>query len=377
MKFELIATTGGGTNARAGVITTDHGKIETPIFMPVGTAGTVKAVHQHELRDDVKAQIILGNTYHLYLRPGMEIIEQAGGLHKFNGWDKPILTDSGGFQVFSLSANRKLKEEGAYFRSHIDGSKHLFTPEKVVDIQRTIGSDIMMALDECPSGKSDYNYAKKSLELTLRWLKRGWEHFNATHPKYGHSQAFFPIVQGCVYPDLRRESAKFVSDLGAEGNAIGGLAVGEPAEKMYEMIEVVNDILPHDKPRYLMGVGTPANILEAIDRGVDMMDCVMPTRNGRNGMLFTRHGIMNMRNKKWADDFSPIQEDGPSYVDRAYSKAYLRHLFVSQEILALQIASIHNLAFYLWLVKEARKHIIAGDFKPWKEEMVENVTRRL
>ena len=377
MKFELIATTGGGTNARAGVITTDHGKIETPIFMPVGTAGTVKAVHQHELRDDVKAQIILGNTYHLYLRPGMEIIEQAGGLHKFNGWDKPILTDSGGFQVFSLSANRKLKEEGAYFRSHIDGSKHLFTPEKVVDIQRTIGSDIMMALDECPSGKSDYNYAKKSLELTLRWLKRGWEHFNATQPKYGHSQAFFPIVQGCVYPDLRRESAKFVSDLGAEGNAIGGLAVGEPAEKMYEMIEVVNDILPHDKPRYLMGVGTPANILEAIDRGVDMMDCVMPTRNGRNGMLFTRHGIMNMRNKKWADDFSPIQEDGPSYVDRAYSKAYLRHLFVSQEILALQIASIHNLAFYLWLVKEARKHIIAGDFKPWKEEMVVNVTRRL
>ncbi len=377
MEFELIVASGGGTNARAGVITTDHGKIETPIFMPVGTAGTVKAVHQHELRDDVKAQIILGNTYHLYLRPGMDIIEQAGGLHKFNGWDKPILTDSGGFQVFSLSANRKLKEEGAYFRSHIDGSKHLFTPEKVVDIQRSIGSDIMMALDECPSGKSDYNYAKKSLELTLRWLKRGWNHFNATSPKYGHSQAFFPIVQGCVYADLRRESAKFVSDLGAEGNAIGGLAVGEPAEKMYEMIEVVNDILPQNKPRYLMGVGTPANILEAIDRGVDMMDCVMPTRNGRNGMLFTRHGIMNMRNKKWADDFSPIQEDGPSYVDRAYSKAYLRHLFVSQEILALQIASIHNLAFYLWLVQEARKHIIAGDFKPWKEEMVVNVTRRL
>ena len=377
MEFELITASGGGTNARAGVITTDHGKIETPIFMPVGTAGTVKAVHQHELRDDVKAQIILGNTYHLYLRPGMDIIEQAGGLHKFDGWDKPILTDSGGFQVFSLSANRKLKEEGAYFRSHIDGSKHLFTPENVVDIQRSIGSDIMMALDECPSGKSDYNYAKKSLELTLRWLKRGWNHFNATSPKYGHSQAFFPIVQGCVYADLRRESAKFVSDLGAEGNAIGGLAVGEPAEKMYEMIEVVNDILPQNKPRYLMGVGTPANIVEAIDRGVDMMDCVMPTRNGRNGMLFTRHGIMNMRNKKWADDFSPIQEDGPSYVDRAYSKAYLRHLFVSQEILALQIASIHNLAFYLWLVQEARKHIIAGDFKPWKEEMVVNVTRRL
>ena len=377
MKFELISSNVTGTNARAGVITTDHGTIETPIFMPVGTVGSVKAVHMHELRDDIKAQIILGNTYHLYLRPGMEIIEQAGGLHKFNGWERPILTDSGGFQVFSLSANRKLKEEGAYFRSHIDGSKHLFTPEKVVDIQRSIGSDIMMALDECPPGTSDYDYAKKSLQLTHRWLKRGWDHFNSTEPKYGHKQAFFPIVQGCVYPDLRVESAKFVRDLGAEGNAIGGLAVGEPVEKMYEMIEVVNEILPQDKPRYLMGVGTPANILEAIDRGVDMMDCVMPTRNGRNGMLFTRHGIMNMRNKKWADDFSPIQEDGASYVDRAYSKAYLRHLFISQEILALQIASIHNLAFYLWLVGEARKHIIAGDFKSWKEEMVVNVTRRL
>ena len=377
MKFELISSNGTGTNARAGVITTDHGTIETPIFMPVGTVGSVKAVHMHELRDDIKAQIILGNTYHLYLRPGMEIIEQAGGLHKFNGWERPILTDSGGFQVFSLSANRKLKEEGAYFRSHIDGSKHLFTPEKVVDIQRSIGSDIMMALDECPPGTSDYDYAKKSLQLTHRWLKRGWDHFNSTEPKYGHKQAFFPIVQGCVYPDLRVESAKFVRDLGAEGNAIGGLAVGEPVEKMYDMIEVVNEILPQDKPRYLMGVGTPANILEAIDRGVDMMDCVMPTRNGRNGMLFTRHGIMNMRNKKWADDFSPIQEDGASYVDRAYSKAYLRHLFISQEILALQIASIHNLAFYLWLVGEARKHIIAGDFKAWKEEMVVNVTRRL
>ena len=377
MKFELISSNGTGTNARAGVITTDHGTIETPIFMPVGTVGSVKAVHMHELRDDIKAQIILGNTYHLYLRPGMEIIEQAGGLHKFNGWERPILTDSGGFQVFSLSANRKLKEEGAYFRSHIDGSKHLFTPEKVVDIQRSIGSDIMMALDECPPGTSDYDYAKKSLQLTHRWLKRGWDHFNSTEPKYGHKQAFFPIVQGCVYPDLRVESAKFVRDLGAEGNAIGGLAVGEPVEKMYEMIEVVNEILPQDKPRYLMGVGTPANILEAIDRGVDMMDCVMPSRNGRNGMLFTRHGIMNMRNKKWADDFSPIQEDGASYVDRAYSKAYLRHLFISQEILALQIASIHNLAFYLWLVGEARKHIIAGDFKAWKEEMVVNVTRRL
>ena len=377
MDFELISSNGSGTNARAGVITTDHGKIETPIFMPVGTVGSVKAVHMHELKDDIKAQIILGNTYHLYLRPGMDVIEQAGGLHRFNGWNKPILTDSGGFQVFSLSSNRKLKEEGAYFRSHIDGSKHLFTPEKVVDIQRSIGSDIMMALDECPPGTSDYGYAKNSLQLTHRWLKRGWDHFNSTEPKYGHKQAFFPIVQGCVYPDLRVESAKFVSDLGAEGNAIGGLAVGEPVEKMYEMIEVVNEILPKDKPRYLMGVGTPANILEAIDRGVDMMDCVMPTRNGRNGMLFTRHGIMNMRNKKWADDFSPIQEDGASYVDSAYSKAYLRHLFISQEILALQIASIHNLAFYLWLVGEARKHIIAGDFKVWKEEMVINVTRRL
>ncbi len=377
MEFELLTSHGCGTQARAGVITTDHGKIETPIFMPVGTVGSVKAVHMHELKDDVEAQIILGNTYHLYLRPGMDVIEKAGGLHRFNGWDRPILTDSGGFQVFSLSGNRKLSEEGAHFRSHIDGSKHLFTPEKVVDIQRSIGSDIIMALDECPPGDSDYNYAKKSLQLTHRWLKRGWDHFNSTEPKYGHKQAFFPIVQGCVYPELRVESAKFVADLGAEGNAIGGLAVGEPVEKMYEMIEVVNEILPQNKPRYLMGVGTPANILEAIDRGVDMMDCVMPTRNGRNGMLFTRHGIMNMRNKKWADDFSPIQEDGPSYVDRAYSKAYLRHLFISQELLALQIASIHNLAFYLWLVKEARKHIIAGDFKQWKEEMVVNVTRRL
>ena len=376
MKYELQAKD-TCSNARAGIITTDHGCIETPIFMPVGTVGSVKAVHMHELRDDIKAQIILGNTYHLYLRPGMDVIEKAGGLHKFNGWDRPILTDSGGFQVFSLSSNRKLKEEGAYFRSHIDGSKHLFTPENVVDIQRSIGSDIMMALDECPPGTSDYDYAKKSLALTHRWLDRGWKHFNATQPKYGHSQAFFPIVQGCVYPDLRRESAKFVADLGAEGNAIGGLAVGEPAEKMYEMIEVVNEILPQDKPRYLMGVGTPANILEAIDRGVDMMDCVMPTRNGRNGMLFTKNGIMNLIYKKWADDFSPIEEDGASYVDRVYSKAYLRHLFVSQEILAMQIASIHNLAFYLWLVGEARKHILAGDFKAWKEEMVINVTRRL
>lgn len=365
------------SNARAGLITTAHGTIETPIFMPVGTVGSVKAVHFHELENDIKAQIILGNTYHLYLRPGMDIIEKAGGLHKFNGWKRPILTDSGGFQVFSLSANRKLKEEGAYFRSHIDGSKHLFTPEGVVDIQRSIGSDIMMALDECPPGDSDYQYAKKSLALTLRWLRRGWDHYKATDGKYGYSQAYFPIVQGCVYKDLRQESAKFVADLGADGNAIGGLAVGEPTEKMYEMIEIVNEILPKDKPRYLMGVGTPANILEAIERGVDMMDCVMPTRNGRNGMLFTKNGIMNMRNRKWADDFSPIEIDGASEVDRMYSRAYLRHLFVSQEILAMQIASIHNLAFYLWLVGEARSHILAGDFKAWKDETVVRVMQRL
>ncbi|MBD5328861.1 MAG: tRNA guanosine(34) transglycosylase Tgt [Bacteroides sp.] len=376
MDFKIEATA-PYTAARAGEITTDHGKIPTPIFMPVGTVGSVKAVHFKELREDIDAKIILGNTYHLYLRPGLDVLRKAGGLHKFNSWDRPILTDSGGFQVFSLSSNRKLKEEGAWFRSHIDGSKHLFTPENVVDIQRVIGADIMMALDECAPGTADYDYAKKSLGLTHRWLARGWKHYNETEGIYGYKQAYFPIVQGCVYPDLRRESAKFISDLGAEGNAIGGLAVGEPTEKMYEMIEVVNDILPTDKPRYLMGVGTPANILEAIDRGVDMMDCVMPTRNGRNGMLFTRNGIMNMRNKKWADDFSPLDPGGPSFVDETYSKAYVRHLFISQEILAMQIASIHNLAFYLWLVGEARKHIIAGDFKTWKEEMVINVTRRL
>ncbi len=376
MDFKLEATA-PGTAARAGLITTDHGEIRTPIFMPVGTVGSVKAVHQRELREDVKAQIILGNTYHLYLRPGIEILEKAGGLHKFNGWDRPILTDSGGFQVFSLSANRKLTEEGAWFRSHIDGSKHLFTPEKVVDIERSIGADIMMALDECPPGTAERSYARKSLDLTHRWLARGWKRYKETEGKYGYSQAYFPIVQGVTYPDLRRESAKFVADLGADGNAIGGLAVGEPAEVMYEMIEVVNDILPADRPRYLMGVGTPANILEAIDRGVDMMDCVMPTRNGRNGMLFTRHGIMNMRNRKWADDFSPLQEDGPSYVDTAYTKAYVRHLFIADEILAMQIASIHTLAFYLWLVEEARRHIMAGDFSSWKREMLECVTRRL
>ena len=376
MEFKLTATA-PSSNARAGIIETDHGSIETPIFMPVGTCAAVKGVHMRELRDDINAQIILGNTYHLYLRPGTGILRQAGGLHKFGGWDRPILTDSGGFQVFSLADNRKLTEEGAWFRSHIDGSKHLFTPERTVDIQREIGADIMMALDECTPGTADKAYARKSLDLTMRWLKRGCEHFNATDGLYGYRQSFFPIVQGCTYPDLRREAAMRVAELGADGNAIGGLAVGEPAETMYEMIEVVNEILPADRPRYLMGVGTPANILEAIDRGVDMMDCVMPTRNGRNGMLFTPHGIMNMRNKKWADDFTPIQEDSECFVDRVYTKAYLRHLFISQELLAMQIASIHNLAFYLWLVKEARKHIIAGDFATWKPVMVENVTRRL
>ena len=376
MDFTLQATA-PGTAARAGLISTAHGQIETPIFMPVGTVASVKAVHQRELRDDVKAQIILGNTYHLYLRPGCDILRRAGGLHKFMGWERPILTDSGGFQVFSLADRRKLTEEGAHFRSHIDGSRHLFTPEGVVDIERIIGADIMMALDECPPGTADYQYARRSLDLTQRWLMRGWKRYKETEGLYGYSQAYFPIVQGVVYPDLRREAAKFVADLGADGNAIGGLAVGEPAEKMYEMIEVVNDILPADRPRYLMGVGTPANILEAIDRGVDMMDCVMPTRNGRNGMLFTRHGIMNMRNRKWADDFSPLQEDGPAFVDQVYTKAYVRHLFIADEILAMQIASIHNLAFYLWLVGEARRHIMEGDFTMWKREMLEAVTRRL
>jgi len=365
------------SNARAGLITTDHGQIETPIFMPVGTVASVKAVHFHELREDIKAQIILGNTYHLYLRPGIDTLEKAGGLHKFNGWDKPILTDSGGFQVFSLTENRKLNEEGATFRSHIDGSKHLFTPEKAVEIQRSIGADIIMAFDECTPGNADYNYAKKSMELTHRWLARGVKHFDNTEPKYGYSQTFFPIVQGCVYPDLRRQSAEFIASQNREGNAIGGLAVGEPTEKMYEMIEVVNEILPKDKPRYLMGVGTPQNLLEGIERGVDMFDCVMPTRNGRNGMLFTSQGVMNMRNEKWKNDFSPLDEFGTSYVDRVYSKAYLRHLFISKELLAMQIASIHNLAFYLWLVGEARKHIITGDFSSWKRTMIEQVGRRL
>ena len=359
MNFTLQSTCPDSA-ARAGRISTAHGEILTPIFMPVGTVASVKAVHQRDLVDDVKAQIILGNTYHLYLRPGTEILRQAGGLHKFMGWERPILTDSGGFQVFSLSANRKLKEEGAWFRSHIDGSRHLFTPEKVVDIQRVIGSDIMMALDECPPGTADYDYASKSLQLTHRWLKRGWDHFRATEGLYGYSQTFFPIVQGCTYPDLRRESAKFVTDLGAEGNAIGGLAVGEPTEVMYDMIEIVNEILPVDRPRYLMGVGTPANMLEAIDRGVDTMN-----------------GILNMRNLKWANDFSPLDPDGTSFVDHAYSRAYVRHLFVSQELLALQIGAIHNLCFYLHLMGEARRHILEGDFANWKRTVIPQLTNRL
>lgn len=376
MNFD-IQHTDKNSQARAGLITTDHGQIETPIFMPVGTQGAVKAVHFSELKNDIKAEIILGNTYHLYLRPGVEILEEAGGLHKFNGWDKPILTDSGGFQVFSLSENRKLKEEGAEFRSHIDGSKHLFTPENVMDIQRSIGADIIMAFDECTPGDAEYDYAKKSLDLTERWLDRCLRRFNETEGKYGYSQALFPIVQGCVYKDLRVRAAENVASKNADGNAIGGLAVGEPTEKMYEMIEIVNEILPKDKPRYLMGVGTPANLLEAIERGVDMFDCIMPTRNGRNGQIFTREGIMNMRNKKWENDFSPIEENGASGIDRLYSKAYLRHLFMADEILALQIASIHNLAFYLWLVKEARKHIMAGDFITWKAGMMPKIQNRL
>ncbi len=376
MKFELQHTD-VQSKARAGLITTDHGQIETPIFMPVGTQGAVKAVHMPELENDIKAQIILGNTYHLYLRPGLEILEQAGGLHKFNSWNKPILTDSGGFQVFSLAHNRKLTEEGAIFRSHIDGSKHMFTPERVMDIERTIGADIMMAFDECTPGDAEYTYAKKSLELTERWLDRCITRFNETECSYGYKQALFPIVQGCVYPDLRKRAAENVASKEAEGNAIGGLAVGETTEKMYEMIEIVNEILPQGKPRYLMGVGTPANILEAIERGVDMFDCIMPTRNGRNGQLFTRNGILNMKNKKWANDFSPIDPEGTSFVDTLYSKAYLRHLFIVNEILALQIASIHNLAFYLSLVKEARKHIIAGDFTTWKASIIEDVARRI
>ena len=376
MQFEVQHTC-SKCNARAGKITTDHGEILTPIFMPVGTAGTVKGVHIPELRNEVKAQIILGNTYHLYLRPGLDILRKAGGLHKFNGWNKPILTDSGGFQVFSLADNRKLKEEGVYFKSHIDGSKHLFTPENVVDTQRIIGADIIMALDECTPGTADYQYAKKSLDLTHQWLLRGVKHFDETEPLYGYNQTFFPIVQGCTYKDLRQKSAEFIASLNREGNAIGGLAVGEPEEVMYEMIEVVNEILPKDKPRYLMGVGTPVNLLEAISRGVDMFDCVMPTRNGRNGMLFTWDGVINIKNKKWEGDFSPIEERGATFVDKIYSKAYLHHLIRCQEILGAQIASIHNLGFYLSLVGEARKQIENDTFAEWKSKMVVQLAQRV
>jgi len=376
MHFELKHTA-LGTKARAGFIKTDHGDIETPIFMPVGTGGSVKGIHNHDLKEDIKAQIILGNTYHLYLRPGLSIIEKAGGLHKFNGWDGPILTDSGGYQVFSLGDIRKLSEEGAKFQSHIDGSSHLFTPENVMDIQRTIGADIIMAFDECTPGDAEYEYAKKSMEMTHRWLDRCMNQFEKTLPKYGHSQSLFPIVQGAVYPDLRAAAAKNVLQYNSDGYAIGGLSVGESEKDMYAMIEVVNDILPADKPRYLMGVGTPVNILEGIDRGIDMFDCVMPTRNGRNGMLFTKKGIMNMRNAKWADDFSPVDADGTSFVDHQYNRAFLRHLVISGEMLGAQIASQHNLAFYLWLVKEAREQILANTFTGWKEEMVHQLCVRL
>lgn len=376
MEFELIATD-PETGARAGLLHTAHGTIETPIFMPVGTVGSVKAVMQEQLKEDIKAQIILGNTYHLYLRPGTEVLEKAGGLHRFNGWDRPILTDSGGYQVFSLSENRKLKEEGALFQSHIDGSRHLFTPEHVMDIQRSIGADIVMAFDECTPYPCDYDYARKSMELTHRWLSRCFKRFSETEPLYGYGQSLFPIVQGSTYKDLRRQSAEFAAGMDADGNAIGGLSVGEPEQDMYEMCGLVCDILPKAKPRYLMGVGTPWNILECIGLGVDMFDCVMPTRNGRNGMLFTTEGVVNIKNKRWAEDFSPVDAglgEGPGM---RYSKAYLRHLFVAQEILGLQLASIQNLSFYLHLVGEARKHIIAGDYGAWKRGMLETVKRRL
>jgi queuine tRNA-ribosyltransferase len=376
MKFDLLARD-PATKARAGRLSTAHGDIETPIFMPVGTAGTVKAVGQRELKQDVQAQIILGNTYHLYLRPGLDVLQAAGGLHKFNGWDGPILTDSGGYQVFSLSGTRKIKEEGVTFRSHIDGSKHLFSPEGVMDIQRRIGADIIMAFDECTPWPCEYDYARRSLDMTHRWLKRCIARLDATEPLYGYEQTLFPIVQGSTFKDLRVQSAEFIAAQGRAGNAIGGLSVGEPAELMYEMTELVCDILPADKPRYLMGVGTPANILENIALGVDMFDCVLPTRNARNGMLFTTQGIINVTNKKWADDFSPIDEELGGYASTFYTKAYLRHLIHSKEILGAQIASMHNLTFYLWLVKEARKQIVAGTFGAWKTVMVEKLMRRL
>ncbi len=376
MKFDLLQKD-PQSKARAGSITTDHGVIETPIFMPVGTVASVKGVHQRELKLDINPDIILGNTYHLYLRPQTEILEKAGGLHKFMNWDRNILTDSGGYQVYSLSANRKIKEEGVKFKSHIDGSYHFFTPENVMEIQRTIGADIIMAFDECTPYPCDYNYAKRSMKMTHRWLDRCVNHLDKVPVKYGYDQAFFPIVQGSCYKDLRQQSAEYIANSNQVGNAIGGLSVGEPAEEMYAMTEVVCEILPEDKPRYLMGVGTPINILENIALGVDMFDCVMPTRNARNGMLFTANGTINIKNKKWEDDFSPIDEMGITYVDTEYTKAYLRHLFAANEYLGKQIATIHNLGFYMWLVREARKHILAGDFRPWKEMMVKNMSQRL
>jgi|UniRef100_UPI004048300D queuine tRNA-ribosyltransferase len=376
MKFDL-KTTDPKSKARAGVITTDHGTIETPIFMPVGTVGTVKGVHQTELKDEINPDIILGNTYHLYLRPKTDILEQAGGLHKFMNWDRNILTDSGGYQVYSLSGRRKINEEGVKFKSHIDGSYHVFTPENVMEIQRSIGADIIMAFDECTPYPCDYNYAKRSMHMTHRWLKRCVDHLEKTPLKYDYNQSFFPIVQGSTYKDLRKQSAEFIASVGAEGNAIGGLSVGEPAEELYAMTEIVCEILPEDKPRYLMGVGTPINILENIALGVDMFDCVMPTRNARNGMLFTAHGSINIKNKKWENDFSALDPMGITFVDTVYSKAYLRHLFASNELLGKQIASIHNLGFYLWLTREARKHILAGDFAEWKNTMVNQMNKRL
>ena len=376
LKFTLH-TTDTQSKARAGTVVTDHGVIETPIFMPVGTVASVKGVHQKELKEEINPDIILGNTYHLFLRPKTEILKKAGGLHKFMGWDRNILTDSGGYQVYSLSGNRKIKEEGVKFKSHIDGSMHLFTPENVMEIQRVIGADIIMAFDECTPYPCDYNYAKRSMHMTHRWLERCMSHLEKVPFKYGYEQTFFPIVQGSTYKDLRMQSAEYIANAGAQGNAIGGLSVGEPAEEMYAMTEVVCDILPEEKPRYLMGVGTPINILENIALGVDMFDCVMPTRNARNGMLFTAHGTINIKNKKWADDFSPIDEMGITFVDTEYSKAYLKHLFSVNELLGKQIATIHNLGFYLWLVREARKHIIEGDFKIWKEKMVKQMDKRL
>ncbi len=376
LEFTIVAKD-KETKARAGIIKTDHGLITTPIFMPVGTAGTVKAVHQRELKDDINAKIILGNTYHLYLRPGLDVLEKAGGLHKFISWERAILTDSGGFQVYSLAQMRKLTEEGVKFKSHIDGSYHMFTPENNVDIQRTIGADIMMALDECPPYPSTYDYAKKSMELTHNWLNRGWKRYKNTEPKYGYYQAYFPIAQGSVFKDLRKHSTETIANYPADGYAIGGLAVGEPEETMYEMIDLSTGILPENKPRYLMGVGTPANILNSIELGVDMFDCVMPTRNARNAQLFTTQGIINIRNKKWKYDFSPIDPQGITFVDKIYTKAYLRHLVIAGERLAAQIASIHNLGFYLWLVAQAREHIISGDYKQWKAQILPQIMQRL